>query len=287
MNVLVTGGNGQLAKTIKLLFESNKDGVKFHFKTKKELNITSEKEVISVFSKKSYDYCINCAAYTKVDDAETEENKALLINSKGPKNLAKACKKNSTKLVHLSTDYVFTGDTKKPYKETDETNPTSKYGLSKLKGENLVKSNIDEYFIIRTAWLYSSFQGNFLNTILEKIQKEEELNVVNSQKGSPTSCNELSRFIYFLIKNKTLDFGTYNFTCTGETTWYGFAKEIVSYFPEYKTDKLQPVNSFPSKAKRPKYSVLSLKKTKEIYPNIKSWKKALQEVLKQIDTLHL
>ena len=287
MNVLVTGANGQLAKTIKTLFNNNTDNILFDFKTKDDLDISSKFQVFSHFDKTKYNFCVNCAAYTKVDQAENEPQAADLINNEGTENLVQACKKNNVCLIHISTDYVFKGISKTPYKETDSPSPVNQYGISKLKGEKQVSSYLEKHYIIRTAWLYSSFSGNFLSFILDKISKNQELNIVDSQKGTPTSCDELSRFIYYFIKNNNIKYGTYHFSCLGETSWYGFAKEIASYFPKYSLNLLKPLDSFPSLAKRPNYSVFSLEKTKRIYPNLKTWKKALQEVLKQIDTLHL
>ena len=151
--VLVTGANGQLGQTIKTLYNENDEGVQFVFTNKNELDITNLEETSDFFSKTKYDYCINCAAYTNVEQAEESIELAFKINAEAVKNLAILCKKHKTILIHISTDYVFDGKKKTPYTETDSTNPINQYGKSKLKGEQDISNTLEEYFIIRTSWL--------------------------------------------------------------------------------------------------------------------------------------
>ena len=276
MNVLVTGGNGQLALTTKALFEKNKDGVHFIFKSKSELDITNYQEVQEFFDNNSLHYCVNCAAFTNVDLAETEKDAAFAINAEAVKNLALACKKQNVVLIHISTDYVFDGEGKTPYKETDQTNPINVYGASKLEGERQIEAIIDQYFIIRASWLYSIFGHNFFKTVVRKIKNNETMSVVNSQLGVPTSCDDLAGFIYFLITSKNQDYGRYHFSPNGETSWYGFASYIASC---YKSNLILPVESFKTQARRPQYSVLNNSKAKGIGANIRNWQSAVDDIV--------
>ena len=176
-NVLVTGANGQLAQTIYALFNKNEDNVSFTFVNKQMLDITCEKTVYSYFSKKTFDYCINCAAYTNVEQAETDSNLALKVNAEAVKYLALACKKEKVTLIHVSTDYVFDGEKSTPYTEDDLTNPINEYGKSKLKGEHYIFELLEKAFVIRTSWLYSPFGKNFVKTIVNKINEDADLKV--------------------------------------------------------------------------------------------------------------
>jgi len=278
MKVLVTGSNGQLGKTLQEFYASSKD-VEFTFTTRDELDITNTKEIDQYLKKNDIDYCINCAAYTNVEKAEDEPEHAFLINSIAVHNLALACKKKGIILIHISTDYVFDGEKTKPYKESDETYPINTYGKSKLKGEQNIKAILDHYFIIRTSWLYSRFGHNFLDTILKKVLHNDDLKIVSSQTGSPTSCDDLAEFIYFLILNKDITFGIYHFTSQKSTSWYGFAKHIASHFKAYDLKKIQPLETYKTKAERPSYSVLDLSKTLNIYPKINSWIHSVNETI--------
>lgn len=276
MNVLVTGSNGQLALTIKALFDENKEGINFIFKSKTELDITSSGNIHEFFDNNTLDYCINCAAFTNVELAETKKEEAFTINSDAVKNLALACKKQGIILIHISTDYVFDGESCKPYKETDPTNPINVYGSSKLEGERHIMANLEQYFIIRASWLYSIFGHNFFKTVVRKINNNETMSVVNSQLGTPTSCEDLAGFIFFLIYSKSQDFGLYHFAPNGETSWFGFASYIAGH---YKSDLIQPVGSFKTQARRPHYSVLDNSKVKAIGANIRNWQIAVDNIV--------
>src|SRR5690606_2749985 len=169
-----------------------------------------------------YDYCINCAAYTAVDKAETEEEKAYLVNAEAVKYLAEACKQNDTVLIHVSTDFVFDGQKGSPYTEDDPTNPIGVYGASKLKGEQYVQSILEKYFIVRTSWVYSEYGHNFVKTMLRLAEERNEISVVNDQIGSPTYAGGLAEFLCFLVQIPDNDYGIYNFSDEGEISWYDF-----------------------------------------------------------------
>ncbi len=175
--VLVTGAGGQLGKCLQTLTIDD-SGTDWLFMNSSEVDITSTFELQQCFNSKKIDYCINCAAYTNVEKAESEQEKAFLINAEAVRNLAEICKRNHTVLLHVSTDYVFNGNAQMPYFENDPTDPINVYGASKLKGENYIREISNNYFIIRTSWLYSQFGHNFLKTVLRKAENGEELNMV-------------------------------------------------------------------------------------------------------------
>lgn len=282
-NVLVTGANGQLAQTIKELYQKNKDNIKFTFVAKSDLELTNHNQVDKLFNAQVFNYCINCAAYTNVEQAEDSKTLAFNVNAEAVKNLATICKANSTTLIHISTDYVFNGEKKQPYKETDNTNPLNNYGASKLKGEAYIPQFIDSYFIIRTSWLFSKFGKNFYKTISNKIKEQTNLKITTAETGTPTSCVDLANAIYFLIASKNKNYGLYHFSNLGQATWYEFAKEIALVMGHYNLDKIQPVDFFKTKAKRPQFSVLDKSKISTILPQeIPHWKEALNNLFKII-----
>ena len=280
--VLVTGANGQLGKTLKDLYQNNSDKLDFYFVTKSELDISNKKSLNDYFADHSFDYCINCAAYTNVEQAEESVEDAFKINAEAVGYLAECCNKFNTTLIHISTDYVFDGTKNSPYFETDATNPINEYGRSKLKGENLVQEQLVQYFIIRTSWLYSKYPKNFVTTIASKIQEDADLTITTTQKGTPTSCVELSKFIYWLIKNECNQYGLYHFSSKGEATWYDFALKIAEHFNTYDQNKISATTSFKSRAERPAYSVMSNSKTQMIYNEQNNWKDDVDAVLRSI-----
>ena len=158
------------------------------------------------------------------------------------------------------------------------------YGKSKLEGEEHIKKASEQYFIIRTSWLYSKFKNNFLHTIHKKVKNKEDLKIISSQKGTPTSCSDLAEFIIFLILNQNKTYGIYHFTAFGETSWYDFAKQIASNYKGYNSEKIQPIGVYKTKANRPKYSVLSVKKAQEIYPKITSWTIGVNNTIQSLKT---
>lgn len=282
IKVLVTGANGQLAKTIKELFFVNEKGMDFVFASKKELDITKPHQLEAFFNKYNFEYCINCAAYTDVEQAEKTPSIAFKINADGVKHLAEVCKESQTILIHTSTDYVFDGNKETPYTEEDQTNPINEYGKSKLLGEQYIEQTFDNYFIIRTSWLYSKYGKNFLKTIIKKIQQDEHLIITTSQKGTPTSCVDLSMFIYYIIKNRETSFGLYHFTAKGEATWYDFAVQISKYFTKYNASCLSPTKEVVSKVNRPMYSVLNNCKIQWTPFKIEDWRISVDKTVNEL-----
>ena len=282
IKILVTGAAGQLGSCLKNK-SKEENTLDFVFLDSKALDITNSSQTEAVFSNHNFDYCINCAAYTAVDNAEVDHENAHKINVIGPKNLAEASNKFGVILIHISTDFVFNGSANTPYKETDLTVPLGVYGQTKLEGEYEIQSILDNYYIIRTSWLYSEFKNNFVKTMLKLGQEKDEINVVNDQKGTPTNANDLADVIINIIIRNKEAYGLYHFSNLGETTWYGFAKAI---FEISKTViKLNPVTSeaYVTKAPRPKYSVLDKNKISSVFNlNIPNWEDSLNNHIKAI-----
>ena len=280
--ILVIGASGQLGKTIEELFSINNDALQFTFTTKTELDITIQNKVEEFFNQHNFDYCINCAAYTNVEQAEVDSEPAFLVNAEGVKNLAEACKRTNIVLIHISTDYVFDGKKREPYVESDIPNPINEYGKSKLLGEQYIQEISQKYFIIRTSWLYSKYGNNFVKSIINKIRENIELKIITSQKGTPTSCVNLSNFIYFLIKINNANYGIYNFSAIGETTWYDFAIHISNSLNLNKQPSIIPTKTATFKANRPQYSVLNNNKSQQIFPIEFHWKKSVTDVVENL-----
>ena len=276
--ILVTGANGQLGQCFK------KQGKKFPnfrflFCSSKELDITSRESVKLFFREHKIDYCINCAAYTNVEQAENDQEKAFLVNAEGAGNIAKVCKEFGTTLFHFSTDYVFNGKSKRPYKEADEIDPINVYGASKLKGEESIKEVLKESFIFRTSWLYSEFGHNFYNTILRRAEDKAELNITTTQLGTPTNANDLAEYILIIIASESRKYGIYHFSNEGEATWYEFAEEILKYSKKMDRVNLNKTGFYKTLAERPDYSVLSKEKTISSFGPIKDWKISLHHLI--------
>lgn len=276
--VLVTGASGQLGKCIQK-FAVKEHAIDWLFMDSSEIDITSTCDLAMCFGSKQIDYCINCAAYTNVEKAEAEKEKAFSINAEGVKNLAEICKEHSTVLIHISTDYVFDGKGDVAYTEASSTNPINNYGASKLKGEQYIPDIIGYYFIFRTSWLYSEFGHNFYNTILKKANENAILNITTAQKGTPTNANHLAELIIKIIKEENTNYGLYNFSDLGVTTWYGFAKEILKVSGNLEGIILNQDNSYKTIAARPEYSVLDKSKlTNTFHPELTSWEDAVHEL---------
>lgn len=271
MVVLVTGAGGQLGQALQFISDKHPE-IKFVFCTSAELDITNFENCKAVFEKHQPKFCINAAAYTAVDKAESEPEKAYTINVTGVKNIAEVCKENNMVLLHVSTDFVFDGTKTTPYTETDATNPLGIYGKTKLEGEQEIEKIWEKHFIIRTSWVYSQFGSNFYKTMLRLAQERTEISVVNDQIGCPTHAVDLAEFLIKIIDKvgkTSLSgieglFGIYNFSGDEVMSWYDFALKI---FAENNINiKVNPIptGAYPTPAKRPKYSVLDLSKSKNI-----------------------
>ena len=286
MVVLVTGANGQLGQSIQFI-ANQYPNVQFIYTDYQELDITNFESCHTVFAKYKPQFCINTAAYTAVDKAESEAEKAHLINVIGPENLAKVCKEYNTILLHISTDFIFDGTSTQPYLETDIPNPKSVYGQTKLDGELAVQKNWEKHFIIRTSWVYSQFANNFMKTMLRLASERDSLSVVNDQIGTPTYAVDLAEVLMNIIQssitNKPSPFGIYNFSNEGVCSWYDFAAAI--FHQKGITIDLQPIptSAYPTPAKRPSYSVLDKSKIKNTFNlKINDWKTSLNSCLNQL-----
>ena len=282
MKILITGANGMLAKSVKSKFKANNELICADVS---DLDITDADVVMKFVNKQKPEYIINCAAFTAVDKAEECYELADKINGDGPTNLAKAAKAAGSKLVHISTDYVFGGnlDLSKDYKEDDKKEPVTVYGKTKLHGEEQIQANTDKYYIFRTAWLYGIGGNNFVKTMLKLGEAKDELNVVADQHGSPTYAKDLTEIIYQAIEKK-IPYGIYNATNEGYTTWYDFTKEILA--EQGITCKVNPVTTEQyiemmkvTQAKRPKNSQLSKDKLLKQGIVIPTWKDGLKRYL--------
>lgn len=255
IRVLVTGASGQLGKSIQNIASEYID-LEFVFKNSKDMDITNAHEVANIFVDRRYNYCINCAAYTNVENAERQREKAFAVNAEGVRNIAKGCLKNDVTLIHISTDYVFDGEREAPYTTEDKPNPINVYGASKLKGEAYVQDLLNNYFIIRTSWLYSDYGKNFYKTILQMAKMNKVLEITDEQTGCPTNANNLSRYIIKLIESESSYYGLYHFTDGEAMTWYGFAKRILGENNLENKVQLMKAENYSTFAKRPKNSVL-------------------------------
>lgn len=280
--ILVTGANGQLGSELRQL-SLKFPTYKFLFTTKEELAIENTNSLRKFFEKQQVNYCVNCAAYTAVDKAETETEKAFLINADAAGFLASTCNDHQTKLIHISTDYVYDGTAKQALKEEDAVAPLNVYGWSKLKGEELVLNHNSSALIIRTSWVYSVFGNNFVKTMLRLFNEKESINVVNDQYGCPTYAADLAQIIMSFIdgtENGNQYNGIVNYSNAGITTWFDFALAIKEFVNSNCKIFPVPTSQYPTPAKRPPYSVLDTSKIKKMLNiNIPSWQESLHKCL--------
>lgn len=283
ITVLVTGANGQLGMCIKDL-EKKYTNLNFIHTDYQHLDICDLQQVQAFFNTNKIDYCVNCAAYTAVDKAEEEQEKAFEVNAIGSRNLAIACKANQVILIHISTDFVFDGNKTEPYTEEDKPNPINVYGASKLQGEVEIQNILKEHFIIRTSWLYSEYGHNFMKTMLKLAETKDEIRVVSDQIGTPTYAGDLAKAVLNIIVAKKTAYGIYHYSNGGTVSWDGFAEAIFEL--SGKDVKIHPIatEAYPTAAKRPKYSVLDIAKIKQqLEPFIDSWEGRLKVAIKTLN----
>ena len=269
MKVLVTGATGMLGSDLCPMLEDA--GFDVIETTIEELDITDEQNVKDLLNDVKPDYVIHCAAYTNVDKAEEEPDKAENVNGTATKYIARACKANEAVLIYISTDYVFDGTKNTPYVPSDKTNTINAYGLSKLHGEQAVEENCDRYYILRTSWLYGHHGKNFVETMIS-LADNPEVKVVNDQIGCPTWTVDLADTIISFI-DEDPEYGIYHACGGGSTTWYDFAKEIYNQAGLNVNLKPCTTEEFPRQAKRPKYSIMDNEGL------LRDWKLALKEYL--------
>lgn len=256
--VLVTGANGQLGKCLQDAVLANPiESFHFLFCDRTQLDISNKEIVESFFFSNKIDICVNCAAYTAVDLAESETELAFKINSDAVNFLAEECREQDAKFIHISTDYVFDGNSSKPYLPTDQTNPINVYGKSKLAGEKWALGTNPKSIVIRTSWVYSQYGKNFYTTMLRLMKERDELNIVSDQIGKPTDANDLAKYILDVIKSNDSNYGIRNFSGNEIMSWYDFAKKIAKENGFSVKINPIPTSSYPTPAKRPMWSVLS------------------------------
>ena len=273
--ILVTGAGGQLGMSIRNI-ASQYPGFDFVFLNRADLPIEDKQKVSAVFGQIQPRFCVNCAAYTAVDKAEAEQGPAFLVNAEAVKNLAEACLKWKTRLLHISTDYVFNGASSIPYKETDPVDPLNVYGASKASGEALAMSHNPDTVLLRTSWVYSEYGNNFVKTMMRLMKEKPQLNIVSDQTGSPTYAGDLARVILKIIRHDNWLPGIYHYCNEGSTTWYEFAETIKLLTSADCILSPIPSDAYPVAARRPAYSLLDTSKIKASFNlRIPFWKDSL------------
>lgn len=280
--IIVFGASGQLGQCLKVVSE-NQGKHNINFLPEEKANILDQASLRSIFELEKPAYCINCAAYTAVDKAEDEVDLARKINCDGAENLARLCKEFNITLIQISTDFVFEGNIARPLLEMDETKPVSVYGLTKLEGEQAIQSTLDQYYILRTSWLYSEFGNNFVKTMLRLGEEKDELRIIADQIGTPTYAIDLAECIFYIINNDSKQYGLYHYSNEGVTSWYDFAKAIFDLGEvEVKTIPIRS-SDYVTKATRPAFSVMDKTKIKETFGiEIPYWRDSLIKCMEKL-----
>jgi dTDP-4-dehydrorhamnose reductase len=279
---LVFGASGQLGQCLRLVAgEKGVSGIEFL--PEEEADILNTESLEKLFQQYQPQYIINCAAYTAVDKAEDETELARKINRDGVVNLSRLCQEYNTTFIHVSTDFVFEGNTPQPLTETDPAKPINVYGLTKLEGEQVIEETLDKYFIIRTSWLYSEFGNNFVKTMLRLGAERDVLKVIADQVGTPTYAVDLAECILRIITSGTKHFGIYHYSNEGVTSWYDFAKAIFDLgdLPV----KVLPIRTseYPTKATRPTFSVMDKTQIKDtLNIEIPYWRDSLETCIQKL-----
>lgn len=277
--VLITGANGQLGSELRNLLDER--GIEYDAFDSKQMDITNEKIVDEKINALKPAVIYHCAAYTAVDNAEDVAKELnWQVNEGGTRNVAEVAKKVGAKMVYISTDYVFDGTNEGECEVDAPVNPKNEYGKAKLAGEEAVKSILDDYYIIRTSWVFGKYGENFVYTMLRLAKDHDKLTVVNDQFGRPTWTRTLAEFMTYLVDNNQ-PYGTYHLSNEGSCSWYEFASEIL----KDQNVEVAPVDSsaYPAKAYRPRYSVMSLKKAESTGFEIMDWQSALSEFVGEIE----
>lgn len=288
-NILITGSNGQLGTELQgLSYTHAYNGFKFYHTDLETLDITSKEQVNRFFENNPVDCLINCAAYTGVDKAESEPDKARMVNTLAAEYLARACDVHNTSMIHVSTDYVFDGSTAVPYREDDIARPLSVYGTTKLEGEKAVLK-LERGTVIRSSWLYSHYGKNFFNTVLRLASEKDHISMVYDQVGTPTYARDLARVLLFIANSavsgtNSVPGGLYHFSNEGVCSWYDFAAEIVKMKGLHC--RITPIETelYPLPAKRPNFSVLNKTKIRSFLTfDIPHWRDSLSSCIDQLD----
>jgi dTDP-4-dehydrorhamnose reductase len=280
--ILVTGAGGQVGRELKVCASAFPD-YEFVFASRDDLCIEQFELVRNFFKGLKPQYCINCAAYTAVDKAEEQKEMAFLINGESVGVLAAVCNLFETRLIHLSTDYVFNGSSRDPYREEDPVDPVNTYGASKLLGEELTLQHHPNPVVIRTSWVYSEFGNNFVKTMLRLMNERDSINVVNDQYGSPTYAYDLANAILNIIHSGNWKPGIYHYSNEGVISWFEFAVAIKQVIGS--NCQINPISTseYPTPAKRPAYSVFDKAKIKSVYNiEIPGWRESLVKCLHRL-----
>lgn len=280
--IVVTGANGQLGSELKELLATNE---KFHtfFLDRKQLPLDHTLLIHDVLAMYEPDIIVHAAAYTAVDKAESEPTLADAVNHLASEEIAQYCRLHDVKLIAISTDYVFDGNSDKPLQEDASVCPINTYGETKLKGEQAIQKWLPEGMIIRTSWVYSTYGNNFVKTMIRLMTERDEISVINDQIGSPTYAKDLARVIVEIIDSNVWQGGIYHYSNEGKTSWYDFAKAIQEIRGlDCKINPI-PTTQYPTPAKRPKYSLLDKSKIKKVYDiEVPDWKQSLKLMLEKI-----
>jgi dTDP-4-dehydrorhamnose reductase len=294
LKILITGSTGQLGKA--LLRQAKESPESVFGLARRQLDITDTTRLEKVFADRQPALVINAAAYTDVDRAEQEPQRAFAANAQGPSYLGACCAKYDIPLVHISTDYVFDGTKDSPYKETDSIAPLGIYGQSKADGEHAVRTVCEKHVILRTAWLYGVDGRNFVKTMLKLGRERESLRVVADQHGSPTCTDDLAAAIFDIVRRiprkKNIPWGTYHFNGQGVTTWYEFANTIFDYarrFGQMRLQRVEPITTaeYPTPARRPPYSVLDCAQIRANFGIAPTpWRQSLKQTVERLMGQH-
>jgi dTDP-4-dehydrorhamnose reductase len=293
MKIVLLGANGQLGLTFVEVCKSNSD-INLHAYTRDDIDITSETQLQQVLDTVKPEFVVNAAAYTAVDLAESEPLVAYQVNETAVRNIARACKKVSAALIHISTDYVFDGENKDAYVESDATHPRGIYGKSKLKSEEAIREVLEQHIILRVSWVFSAYRNNFVKTMLRLGKELESLGIVSDQQGSPTSTKHISQVILKIIaylkthSHSDKPYGTYHYCDKPFTNWFAFAEKIFQEAEKYQPLMVKQVNAittddYPTPAKRPMNSRLNCQLIEKTF-GIKqyAWEESLKQVVKEI-----
>lgn len=274
-SIVILGASGQLGQCLRTVAE--RDGVNgIHFPPENEADILNPKALKGIFETYRPAWIVNCAAYTAVDKAEDDVDKARAINKTGVENIVALCKEYGSVLIHTSTDFVFKGDQAEPLSENDPAEPISVYGLTKLEGEQVVEGLLDKYYILRTSWLYSEYGNNFAKTMLKLGVERDELRIVADQVGTPTYAMDLADCILTIIAGGKQAYGTYHYSNEGVASWYDFAKAIFDIAGTKVRTLPIRTSEYPTRAVRPAYSVMDKSKIKKTFDiEIPYWRDSL------------
>ncbi|MXV14448.1 dTDP-4-dehydrorhamnose reductase [Pedobacter sp. HMF7056] len=275
-NIIVFGAAGQLGQCLKRVSEQR--GTTLVFPAEAEANILDTTSLEAVFARYQPKFCVNCAAYTAVDKAEDEADLSAMVNETGVENIARLCAKHGTTLIQISTDFVFEGNVIKLLTEEDPANPVNVYGLTKLRGEQVIGKYTSTYFTIRTSWLYSEYGNNFVKTMLRLGREKPELNIIADQVGTPTYAIDLAGCILDVIASGTAGYGIYHYSNEGVTSWFDFARSIFDIAGITVKTNPVPTSAYVTRAKRPQFSVMDKTKIKSTFGmTIPYWRTSLEK----------